>query len=84
MNNLAKFRGKHELTQLEMAKKLGITKACISFYENKEEISLTFAKKYSEVLNENIFEILGENVFLVKPTTDKDKKIVLKFLKEID
>ena len=31
MNNLEKMRGKHEITQSELAKHLGITKAAVNY-----------------------------------------------------
>lgn len=82
MNNLAKYRGKHGLTQAEMAEKLKITKSGVCFFE-RNTISLKTAKKCAEILNENIFDILGTDSLVVLPQTEEDKQILIKMIKEL-
>ena len=70
-NNIAKIRGKHQITQQELAKRLGITKQCLCYTE-KTKCSLKVAKKIAMELNENVIDLLGEDALLVKPETEED------------
>ena len=80
MNNLEKMRGKHEITQSELAKHLGITKAAVNYMERKK-ISKKHIHKIAEFLQENPFEILGKDSFVILPKTEEDKKILTDIIK---
>ena len=81
-NNLAKIRGKHQMTQKELAEKMGITKQGLSLNE-QDKLSLKMATKAAEILDENLFEILGSDVLVAIPKTEQDKKIVIDMIKEL-
>ena len=81
-NNLAKIRGKHQLTQTQLAKALGVTKQGLCFNENGK-LSLGLAKKAAEYLDEDIFEILGTDVFVIKPDTDQQKDYLINLIKNL-
>ena len=78
-NNLARIRGKHQMTQTELAEKIGVTKQGLCFNE-KKICSIKMARKVAEVLNENVFDILGTDVFLIEPKTDEDKTRLIKLI----
>jgi len=71
-NNLAKIRGKHQLTQSELANALGVTKQGVCFNETGK-CSIGMAQKTAKYLNENVFEILGTDVFVKIPETKEDR-----------
>ena len=81
-NNLTKIRGKHQITLTELASKLGITKQALSLNE-KNKLSVKVAVKVAEILNENVFEILGADALVLLPLTEKDKEILIKMIKEL-
>lgn len=78
-NNLAKFRGKHGLTQEKLGKKLGISKAGVSYYE-KHRLSPELAVKCAEALGENPFALLGTDALAAIPTTEDDKQILIEMI----
>lgn len=84
-NNLAKLRGKHGVTQQELADAVGVTKQGMSYNETGQ-CSVITAKRAAAFLGENIFEVLGTDVFRVLPKTEEEKetfkKIVAKVLGE--
>lgn len=79
MNNLAKIRGKHCMTQEELARHLGVTKAGVCAME-KRHITLRQAQKCAKVFGVSVFEILGDDVFTFKPTKTEDKEYVCALL----
>ena len=80
-NNLAKIRGKHQISQIDLAKRLGVTKQCVSGAE-LGRCSPRLAKKVAKELNENVFDILGTDVFVIEPKTEEEKaKIVESILR---
>ncbi len=79
-NNLAKIRGKHQLTMTKVAEDLGITKQAVSLNENKK-VSISMAKKMADYFNENIFEILGSDALVILPKTEEDKQIIIEMIK---
>ena len=81
-NNLAKIRGKYQLTQEELANKVGVTKQGLCFNENGK-LSIKLAAAVAETLNENIFDILGTDVFVVLPKTEADKEAFKKAVAEV-
>ena len=83
MNNLEKIRGKHELTLTELASKTGFTKQSL-FYSEKFRITYKKAQKIADVLNENVFDILGEDAFVSLPKTEKERETLIKTLLDLD
>lgn len=79
-NNLAKFRGKHGLTQEQLGEKLGISKAGVSHWE-KNKICYESAKKCADLFGENVFAILGTDALRVIPETEEDKEILIEVIK---
>ena len=81
-NNLAKIRGKHGLTQTELAKAIGVTKQCVCFSESRK-LSIGLAKKVAEHLNEDVFELLGTDVFVIDPETEAQKNYLINLIKNL-
>lgn len=81
-NNLAKIRGRHQISQTELAAKIGVTKQGLCFNE-KGKCSIQMAEKVAEVLHENVFEILGTDAFVAEPKTAQDKEILIKIIREL-
>lgn len=76
MNNLQKIRKEIGISATELCAKLGISRQLLWYNENNK-LSLSLALKVSDLLKVNVFEILGDDVFLIKPLTNEDKKIVI-------
>ncbi len=74
-NNLKALRGKHGLSQNELAKKVGVSKQRISQAENGQ-LNPALAVKIADVLDENVFNVLGLSSFVVTPKTFQDKEIL--------
>lgn len=81
-NNLAKIRGKHQLTQTELANALGVTKQGVCFNETGK-LSIGLAKKAAEYLHEDIFELLGTDVLVILPETEEQKKYLINLIKNL-
>jgi len=81
-NNLAKIRGKHQLTQTELAEALGVTKQGVCFNETGK-LSIGLAKKAAEYLHEDIFELLGTDVLVILPETEEQKKYLINLIKNL-
>ena len=82
MSNLTKIRGKHGLTQTELGKVLGISRAGMSYIE-KAPLSAKNAQKVAAILGENVFTILGEDVLKLKPQTEEDKQALIEIIKNL-
>lgn len=82
MNNIAKFRAKHGLTQEQLAQKMGTSKANVSFYE-KSVLTPSQAQKFADALGENVFDILGPDVLKIQPLTDEDKTKLIEMVKSL-
>lgn len=80
MNNLAKIRGEHRISQTELAEKIGVTKQGLCFNE-KTKCSIQVALKAAEILGENVFDILGTDALVLEPKTEKDKEVLIKIIK---
>ena len=83
MNNLAKLRGKHGLKQKELGTKLKVSKEAVSYME-KHRIGQRSAKKCADLLQENVFEIMGADVLKILPKTEEDKEILIRIIKELE
>lgn len=81
-NNLAKYRGKHNLTQEQLGSLLGVSKAAISYIE-KYKINFKMATKIAKVLNENVFDIMGTDVLKALPTNETDKNIIIEAIQNL-
>ena len=81
-NNLAKYRGKHGLTQEQLGARLGITKAAISAIEKNKLCGKT-AVRCSEILGENPFALMGTDVLKMLPQTEEDKKILIEIIQSL-
>lgn len=81
-NNLAKIRGKHQLTQTQLAEALGVTKQGICFNE-VGKLSVGLAKKASAYLNEDVFELLGTDVLVLVPETEAQKEYLINLIKKL-
>ena len=81
-NNLAKIRGKHQLTQTQLAEALGVTKQGVCFNETGK-LSLGLAKKASEYLHEDLFELLGTDVLVAVPETEAQKEYLINLIKNL-
>lgn len=81
-NNLAKIRGKHQLTQSELADKLGVSKQGLSFNECGK-LSIGLAKKAAECLNEDVFELLGTDALVILPETEAQKEYLINLIKNL-
>ena len=82
MHNLTKIRGKHGMTQTELGKIAGMTRAGMSYLE-KSHLTAKNAQKFAEILGENVFDILGEDVFKILPKTEEDKEKVINIILNI-
>lgn len=80
MNNIAFYRAKHGLTQREFAEKTGMHIHAVGYAEN-HRCSVKLAKQTSEILGENMFDILGSDVLKVLPKTEEDKEILINMIK---
>lgn len=61
-SNLQYYRKKNNFTQLELARKVGVTKDYISMIERgKKNPGIFLAKRISMILNSTIDEIFFEN-----------------------
>lgn len=81
-NNLAKFRGKHGLTQGQLGEGLGISKAGVSHIE-KNRISPETARKCAAILGENAFAIMGSDALREIPATEEDKRILISIIEAL-
>ena len=80
MNNLAKYRAKHGLTQEQLGKTLGLTKAGVSYLE-KSKLSVNAAKKCAEALGESPLVLLGQDVLKMLPKNEEEKAFLLDVVK---
>ena len=81
-NNLAKIRGKHGLTQTELAKAVGVTKQAICFNETGK-LSIGLAKKVSEYLNEDVFELLGTDALVLVPENAAQQECLIRTIRNL-
>lgn len=82
MNNLKLLRGEHGITQKELAKAVGVTTQRISSAENGTSISPSLAVRIANVLDENVFTVLGTDSFVIEPKTLEDKEVLCALLRE--
>lgn len=81
-NNIAKLRGKHQITQQALADKIGVTKQGLSFNE-VGKTNPKMAGAIAEALGENIFTVLGADALVLLPRTAEDKEILIQMIREL-
>ena len=81
-NNLAKIRGKHQITQTQLAKAVGVTKQGVC-YNEVGKLSPGLAKKVADYLHEDVIELLGTDVFVVVPTSKKQVDFLISLLNSL-
>ena len=79
-NNLALYRAKKGLNQRELGEKLGLGDATISLAEHSK-LPVKTALKASEILDVNVFTLLGSDVLRLVPKTDEDKAALIEVIK---
>lgn len=90
MDSIKKYRSQKGLSQKELAKKVGVARILITYWEsdNCNGLSLSNAKKLSKIFDCSLFQLYGLNNFKIKPQNDKDKawliKLLFKTLKDED
>ena len=82
-NNLAKLRGKHQISQTALANQIGVTKQALCFAE-KGNCSFTMAKKVSDALDENIFDVLGTDALTCLPRNEQEKEKLIEMIQNIE
>lgn len=82
-NNLALLRGKHQISQTKLAEALGITKQGLCFAE-KGRCSIALAKKASEYLGEDIYDVLGTDVFVIDPKSEAEKEKLIEIVRKFE
>ena len=81
-NNLAKYRAKHGLTQEQLGKELGLSKAGVSYLENSR-LTTNAAKKCAKVLGESPIAILGKDILKLLPQSEEEKAILLEIVNSL-
>lgn len=81
-NNLAFYRAKNGLNQRELGEKLGIGDATVSLAEHSK-LPVKTALKASEILNVNVFTLLGTDVLRLVPSTEEDKEALIEVIRSL-
>lgn len=81
-NNLAFYRAKNGLNQRELGEKLGIGDATVSLAEHSK-LPVKTALKASEILNVNVFTLLGTDVLRLVPLTEEDKEALIEVIRSL-
>lgn len=85
--NIAFFRKKNNLSQIELSRFIGVTRACVSQWElNKRTPNIYECKKIASVLNVSILDIIG-NEFDIRqnqPKYTKQQKNCINMLMQLD
>ena len=80
-NNLRYYRLKHGLSVDELCDlTYGSKNHNTIFVHEMKHLTVKAAYKYAEVLGENVFDILGEEVFALMPKTKEDRMRVISLL----
>ena len=81
-NNLAFYRAKKGLNQRDLGDKLGLNDATISLAEHSK-LPVKTAIRASEILDVNVFTLLGTDVLRLVPQTEEDKKALIEVIKDL-
>jgi DNA-binding XRE family transcriptional regulator len=82
-NNVRKLRGQAGLSQIELAKLIGVTRYTIIQLEasdNEKVITKRLADKLCEVFNCSLIELYGMSIFRIPLETEEDKMKVIEML----
>ena len=82
-NNIRKLRGQAGLSQIELAKLIGVTRYTIIQLEasnNEKVITKRLAEKLCEVFNCGLIELYGMSIFRIPLETEEDKMKVIEML----
>ena len=79
-NNLSLYRAKKGLNQRQLGEKLGISDATISLAEHSK-LPVKTALQASEILEVNVFTLLGTDVLRLIPKTEEDKQALINVIK---
>lgn len=82
-NNIRKLRGQAGLSQIELAKLIGVTRYTIIQLEasnNEKVITKRLADKLCEVFNCGLIELYGMSIFRIPLETEEDKMKVIEML----
>jgi len=82
MNNLEKVRARLGITQSELAKRTGMTRAAICYIEG-HPMNAHQAEVCSSVLGCNRFEVIGLDALKMVPQTAEEKRILLDLIEKI-
>ena len=84
METIRKLRGRMGLTQVELAKKIGVSRATMNSYERPsfDHIPEKAAKKLCSVFNVTEFELYGIDNIRFKPTTPEEAKTLIREISE--
>jgi transcriptional regulator with XRE-family HTH domain len=80
MNNLAIYRAKAGLNQRQLGEKIGLKDASVSLAEHSK-LPIKTAQKAAEVLNVNVFALLGTDALRIVPKTKEDKEALIEVIK---
>lgn len=78
-NNIKKLRGQSGMSQVELAKMMGVNRATIIKFENpksKTVISLKNAKKLCKIFGCDLIDIYGMSIFRTRLNEEEKKKVV--------
>lgn len=79
-NNLAVYRAKKGLNQRQLGEKLGLTDASISLFEHSK-LPVKNALKIAEILDVNVFSLLGTDALRIVPTSEADKEALIEIIR---
>lgn len=82
MDSIKKYRGQLGLTQEQLAKKIGVARILVTYWEkdNCQGLSLQNAQKLSKVFNCSLLQLYGINNFKKPPQDDNDRILLIKLL----
>ena len=82
MVNIKKYRGYFNMSQDDLAKKLGITRSMVCYLESKEikDLSNEYKEKLCEIFDCNVIDLYGLDNFKELPSNDSEILTIIKFL----
>ena len=82
MINIKKYRGMLDISQEELARRLGVTRPMVCYLEKKEthDIDRETANKLCSIFGCELIDLYGLDNFRVLPSNDKEILSVIKML----
>ena len=83
-NNIRKLRGQSGMSQVELAKMMGVNRATIINLESSQSdvvISAKNAKKLCEIFKCDLIDVYGMSIFRI-PLKEEEKQKVIEMLKK--